>query len=181
MFDGSVGLFDGEVKLQLSPEAKPTQLPPRAVPLSVMPKLKDELDKMEKQGIIRPYPETTDWVHNLVIVSKKNGDIRVCLDPKNLNKYLIRSVHYTASWEDAQHSFRNGQFFSTLDAKSGYWTKKLSEQNQLLTAFNTPFKKCCFVRLPFGLSVSSEIFCEQMDKALAGIPGTFPCADDVKV
>ena len=136
---------------------------------------------MEQEGIIRPCPETTDWVHNLVIVSKKNGDIRICLDPKNLNKYLVRSIHYTASWEDAKHSFSKGQYFSTLDAKSGYWTKMLSQESQPLTAFNTPFKKYCFVRMPFGLSVSSEIFCEQMDKALAGIPGTFPCADDVKI
>ena len=43
------------------------------------------------------------------------------------------------------------------------------------------FKKYCFLRLPFGLSVSPEIFCEQMDGVLLGIPGTFPCADDVKV
>ena len=181
MFDGTVGLFEGEVELKVAPDAQPVQLPPRSVALSVLPKLKEELDKMEREGIIRPCPETTDWVHNLVIVSKKNGDIRLCLDPKNLNKHLIRTVHYTASWEDALHSLENGKYFSTLDAKSGYWTKKLSENSQLLTAFNTPFKKYCFVRMPFGLSVSSEIFCQQMDKALAGIPGTFPCADDVKV
>ncbi len=78
-------------------------------------------------------------------------------------------------------SFESGQYFSTLDAKSGYWTKKLDAQSQLLTAFNTPFKKYCFVRLPFGLSVSSEVFCEHMDRILSGIPGTFPCADDVKI
>ena len=181
MFDGSVGLFDGKVSLKLSSEAKPVQLPPRAIPQSIMPQLKNELDKMEQEGIIRPCPETTEWVHNLVTVVKKNGSLRLCLDPKNLNKYLIRNVHYTASWEDAQHSFKTGQYFSTLDAKSGYWTKLLDEKSQLLTAFNTPFKKYCFVRLPFGLSVSSEIFCEHMDRALQGIPGTFPCADDVKV
>ena len=52
---------------------------------------------------------------------------------------------------------------------------------KLLTAFNTPFKKYCFVRLPFGLSASSEIFCKEMDQVLSGVPGTFPCADDVKV
>ena len=80
-----------------------------------------------------------------------------------LNKNLIRNVHYTASWEDALHGFKNGQYFSTLDAKSGYWTKKLDEQSQLLTAFNTPFQKYCFVHLPFGLSASSEIFCKEMD------------------
>ena len=180
-FDGQVGLFEGEVNLKLSPDAKPAPLPPRAVPQSVMPELKTELDKMEKEGIIRACPETTDWVHNLVIVVKKNGTLRLCLDPRNLNKYLIRNVHYTASWEDAQHSFKNGQYFSTLGAKSGYWTKQLDEQSQLLTAFNTPFKKYCFRRLPFGLSASSEIFCEHMDRVLSGIPGTFPCADDVKI
>ena len=126
MFDGKVGLFDGEVELKVSLDAKPIQLPPRAIALSVLPKLKAELDQMEREGIIRPCPETTDWVHNLVIVSKKNGDIRLCLDPKNLNKYLIRSVHHTASWEDASASFAKDEFFSTLDAKSGYWSKKLS-------------------------------------------------------
>lgn len=181
MFDGSVGVFDDEVQLTLTDDARPVQLAPRAVPQSILPKLKAELDKMEREGIIRPCPEVTDWVHNLVTVIKKNGSLRVCLDPRNLNKYLVRAVHHTASWEDVQHSFRHGRIFSTLDAKSGYWTQKLKQESQLLTAFNTPFKKYCFQRLPFGLSVSSEIFCQKMDQALQGIPGTFPCADDVKV
>ena len=180
-FDGQVGLFEDEVSLKLSPDTKTVQLQPHAVPQSIMLKLKKELDKMEQEGIIRACTETTEWVHNLVTVVKKNGTLRLCLDPRNLNKYLIRNVYYTASWEDVQHSFRNGQYFSTLDAKSGYWIKLLDEQSQLLTAFNTPFKKYCFVRLPFGLSGSSEIFCEHMDRVLAGISGTFPCADDVKV
>lgn len=103
------------------------------------------------------------------------------MDPQNLNRFLVRNLHYTASWKDAQHSFKIGKLFSTLDAKCGYWTKKLSSSSQFLTAFNTPFKKFCFVCMPFGLSVSSEIFSEDMDKALNGIPGTFHCADDVKV
>ena len=181
MFDGTVGLFEGEAQLTLTDDARPVQLAPRAVPQSILPKLKAELDKMEREGIIRPCPEVTDWVHNLVTVIKKDGSLRVCLDPRNLNKYLVRTVHHTASWEDVQHSLCHGRIFSTLDAKSGYWTQKLEPQSQLLTAFNTPFRKYCFQRLPFGLSVSSEIFCQKMDQALQGIPGTFPCADDVKV
>ena len=181
MFDGKVGLFEGEVDLQLSPKANPVQLPLRAVPQSIMSQLKKELDKMEREGIIRPFPELTEWVHNIVVVVKKDGSLRLCLDPRNLNKYRVRSVHHMASWEDVQHSFQDGLYFSTLDAKSGYWTKRPSKQSQLLTSFNTPFKKYCFQGLPFGLSVSTEIFCEHMDKALDGIPGTFPCADDGKV
>eukprot|EP00794_Sanderia_malayensis_P018442 gene18442-20291_t len=78
-------------------------------------------------------------------------------------------------------SVKDGLYFSTLDAKSGYWTKNLEQESQLLTAFNTPLKKYCFLLLPFSLSVSAEIFCEHMDRILAGIPVTFPCADDVKI
>lgn len=57
---------------------------------------------MEQEGIIRACPETTEWVHNLVTVVKKDGTLRLCLDPRNLNKYLSRNIHYTASWEDVQ-------------------------------------------------------------------------------
>ena len=60
--DGKVSLFEGEVNLKTTPDAKPVQLPPHTVPLSVMPKIKGELDRMEKEGIIRPCPEPTDWV-----------------------------------------------------------------------------------------------------------------------
>ena len=115
MFDGTTGRFEGEAELKLSLDAKPVQLPPRAVPYSTLLKLKKELDKMEKDGIITECPETTDWAHNLVIVTKKNGDLRLCLDSKNLNKGLICNLHYTASWEDAQSTFNNARFFSTLD------------------------------------------------------------------
>ena len=129
----------------------------------IMPQVKKKLDKMEQEEIVRACPETTEWVYKLVTVVKKNGTFCLCLEPRNLNEYLVRHIHRTASWEDAQHSFRNGQYFSTLDAKSGYWTKLLDEKSQLLTAFNTSFKKYCFMRLPFRLSALSEIFCEHMD------------------
>ena len=180
-FDGGVGLFPGELKLKVMDNAEPKQCRARPVPDTVMDKLHEKLQEMEKEGIIRECPEITEWVHNLVITRKQNGDIRICLDPKNLNKYLVRNRYFTASWEDAQRSFNNGKFFSTLDAKSGYWTKKLSPESQLLTAFNTPWKKMCFVRMPFRLSTSAEEFSRELDQALSGIPGTFPCADDVKV
>lgn len=118
-FDSQVGLFEGDAHLKVSLEAQHVQLPPRAVPQSVMPALKEELDKIEREGIIRPCSKTTDWVHNLVVVVKKNGTLRLCLDTGNLNRYLTRNVHCTASWEDAQHSYTNGQFFSTPRGDTG--------------------------------------------------------------
>jgi hypothetical protein len=70
MFDGSVGLFEGEVQLTLTNDTRPIQLAPRAVPQSILPKLKAELDKMERDSIIRPCPEVTSWVHNLFTLSR---------------------------------------------------------------------------------------------------------------
>ena len=96
-------------------------------------------------------------------------------------KYLIRFAVNQRNFSCAQHSFRNGQNFSILDAKRGYMTKQLEEQSQLLSAFSSPFRKYSFLRLPLGLSVSFETFCEHVNWVLADIPGTFPCADDVKV
>ena len=66
-----------------------------------MPQLNNELDTMEQEEIVRACSETTEWVHNLVTVVKKDGALRLCLDPRDLNKYLIRHIHYTSSWEDA--------------------------------------------------------------------------------
>ena len=61
-----------------------------------MQQLKKEQDKMEQEGIIRASSETTEWVHNLVTVVKKDGALRLCHAQRNLNKYLIRSIHYPA-------------------------------------------------------------------------------------
>jgi hypothetical protein len=81
MFDGSVGLFEEEIQLTLTDDARPVQLAPRAVPQSILPKLKVELDKMECEGIIRPCPEATDWVHNLVTVIRKTDLSEYALIP----------------------------------------------------------------------------------------------------
>ena len=78
--------------LKLSPDAPPVQLAPRFLPQSNdMPQLNKQQDKMEQEGMIRVCPETTEWVHNLVTVAKKDGSLRICLGPRNLNKYLIRN------------------------------------------------------------------------------------------
>ena len=87
---------------------------------------------------------------------------------------------------DRLHDAHQGITLTLQRARRTVYWPKLQEDIttliQLLTAFNTPFKKYnCFQRLPFGLSASAEIFCEHMDRILTGIPGTFPCADDVKV
>ncbi|PFX14801.1 Retrovirus-related Pol polyprotein from transposon 17.6 [Stylophora pistillata] len=94
-FHGQVSPFEGEVSFKLSPDAKPIQLPPPAVPQSITPQLKKELDKMEQEEIKIACPETTEWVHNLVTVVEKNGTLRLCLDSRELIQESLRVSEVT--------------------------------------------------------------------------------------
>ena len=66
----------------------------RKVPATICtPKLKTELSRMETMGVIEKVTHPTEWVNSIVVVEKKNGSLRVCLDPKDLNQAIQRS-HY---------------------------------------------------------------------------------------
>ena len=125
-----------------------------------------ELDKMVDQRIIHAIEEPTYWVSSLTYVSNRDGSIRVCLDPSQLNKELIRPRHQTPTLDDLNDKFANAKFFSKLEAKAGYWLIKLDEESQKLTPLQTPFERYCFIRLPFGISVSQDIFKFEMDRIL---------------
>ena len=136
---------------------------------------------MVDQRIIRTIEEPTDWVSSLTYVTKRDGSIRVCLDPRQLNKALIRPRHQAPTLDDLNHNFAYAKFFSKLDAKAGYWSIKLDEESQKLTTFQTPFGRYCFQRLPFGLSVSQDIFQLEMDHLLEKCTGVCGIADDFVV
>ena len=63
-------------------------MPPRKIPYALKDPLNKELDRMEKLGIIEKVEKSTDWVNALVVVSKPNGNLRVCLDPRPLNQAI---------------------------------------------------------------------------------------------
>ena len=71
------------------------------------------------------------------------------------------------------------KYFSLLDAKSGYWHVILDQESSLLTTFNTPWSKYQWLRLPFGLTVSGDVFQERLDRVLRNVPSTTGIADDV--
>lgn len=126
--------------------------------------------------VIRPVTEPTDWVSSITYVTKPDGLLRICLDPKDLNLQ-----HYIPTVEELPHKFTGAQVFSKLDAKSGYWSVVLEEQSQLYTTFNTPFGRFCFKRLTFSLKISQDVFQAAMDDILQGLPGVISIADDIAV
>ena len=176
-----IGNLPGTAKLYLQENAVPFIDPPRKYSIHLKPKLQSELDKMEAQGVISKVKGHSDWCSSLVTSIKKDGSLRLCLDPKKLNQALRRCPHKTQTIEEISHHFHGAKYFSKLDAKSGYWGVALDVESQLLTTFRTPFGRYKFLKLPFGLSVSQDIFQEKIDQILEACPGTVGIADDIAV
>ena len=143
--------------------------------------VKSELDKMTQQGIIKKVDEPTDWVSSLVYSRKSNGQLRICLDTKDLNKAIKRNHYRTPTLEEITHNLTGAKFLSKMDAKNIYWSVKLDKESQVLTTYNSPFGRFCFVRMPFGLRMSQDLFQQRMDKIRERCPGTIGIADDVAI
>ena len=156
--EDNLGCLKGKVHLEVKPDAKPVVMPNKKIPLALKPVLKTELDRLEKKGVIRKIDEPTEWVNQYVFARKKNGEHRLCLDPRPLNANLNRERYALPVLDDILHDLGEAKVFSRADLKNGYWHCSLDDESSKLTSFMTPFGRYCWLRLPFGLSVSSEIF-----------------------
>ena len=154
---------------------------PRKPPIALIDYIRLELDYMVKNKIIRKVTEPTDWVSSLTYSHKKDESLRICIDPRHLNTALRRPHHATPTIEEITYHFTGAKIFSKLDAKAGYWSIHLDTESQLLTMFQSPYGSYCFQQLPFGLSVSQDIFQMKMDQILEQVDGAIGIADDVVV
>lgn len=113
--------------------------------IHIKDELKAELDSMEELGVILKVTQPTDWVSSIALSKRANGKLRVCLDPKDLNKAIKRYHHKAPTVEEISHKFSEAQYFSKFDAKNGYWSVKLDNEGALLTNFNSPFGRYCYI------------------------------------
>ena len=132
-----------------------------------------------KSGVLVKVDKPTDWVNNLVIVQKKNGSLRLSLDPRDLNKAIKREHYKIPTMQEIASEFAGKTVFSTLDLKDGYWQVQLDEESSHLCTFNTPFGRYRFTRMPFGIKSASEVFQKKNEEAFSGIPGIHIVADDI--
>ena len=180
IFD-EIGCIDGELTLYLRDDIRPVVQPPRKIPHAMMGKLKMELERMESLGVIYPIQEPTDWVSSLVVQTKDNGKLRICLDPKYLNSAIKRQHYPIPTNEDIVDKLVGAKVFSKLDCSSGYWQIKVSDESSRLLCFNTPYGRYCFTRLPFGVHIASEVFQQKLEAVLEGLEGVANSQDDMIV
>ena len=173
--------MEGKVKFVVDQSVKPVKMPLRRIPLAVKEDVEEELLRLEKLGVITRETRPTDWVSGMVVAKKPSGKLRICLDPKPLNKALKRSHFPSTVLGDILPELGKAKCFSICDITSGYWHIQLDEESSLLTTFATRMGRFRWQRLPFVVSVAPELFQERLEGAIAGLKGVCTIVDDMIV
>ena len=90
VFADGVGVLPGEYHMVLDESVRPVQQPPCRVPVAIRERLRETLEDLEKREIIARVTTPISWISSMVVVPKKNGKLRICLDPMDLNRALHR-------------------------------------------------------------------------------------------
>ena len=158
VFGAGVGRLEGKYRIVLNNSIQPVQHPPRGVPVTLHDALKGTLDDLVRQDIIAPVQQATPWVSSMVVVPKKDGKLRICLDPRDLNKAIRREHYPLITIEDFATCLHGAKVFTVLDVQKGFWHVELEEDSSFQTTFNTPFGRYRWKRMPFGIWSAPEVF-----------------------
>ncbi|RXN04213.1 Retrovirus-related Pol poly from transposon [Labeo rohita] len=179
----SVGLLKTiPVRIKLKADAVPYAVTTaRRVSVPLLPKVKAELERMVKGGVIEEITEPTEWCAPMVPVPRKSGQVRICVGLNRLNQAVERERYILPTLDDILPQMAGATMFSLLDAESGFWQIPLERESAKLTTFITPFGRYFFHRLPFGISSAPEIFQREMNNLLRDHEGTAAYMDDIIV
>lgn len=130
----------------------------RARRLSVIEKEKvnNHISEWIRDGIVQP--SLSDYASPVVLVEKKNGNTRLCVDYRQLNKKIVRDRYPLPLIEDQLDCLQDAKYFSTLDLKNGFFHVPVDKDSQKYTAFIVPDGHYEFLKVPFGLCNSPSIF-----------------------
>lgn len=122
---------------------------------------------MLKKGIIKK--SYSPWSSPVVLVTKKNGKVRFCIDYRKLNQITKKDNHPIPRIDDMLTQFNGSQWFTSIDLKSGYWNVMMDEKDKEKTAFITPFGLYQFEVMPFGLCNAPATFQRMMQHVLGDL------------
>ena len=148
---------------------RPIRQPPRRLPFSLRSKTNELVKEMLDQGIIQP--SKSPWASPVVLVEKKDGTVRFCVDYRRLNSVTNMEVFPLPRIDDSLDMLAKSKFFSTLDLASGFWEVKMEPSSREKTAFVTHSGLYEFSVMPFGLVNAPSTFQRLMEAVLAGLSG----------
>ena len=136
--------------------ANPIRQPPRRLPFGKREVEKQELEKMLKRNVIEP--SNSAWSSPIVLVSKKDGSTRFCVDYRKLNDVTIKDAYPLPRIDECLDSLSESKWFSCMDLNSGFWQIGMDPADKHKTAFSTSQGLYQFTVMPFGLVNSPSTF-----------------------
>jgi hypothetical protein len=159
-----IGCVSGVEHRILTGNAPPIALNPRRTPLALEDKIDDLVDQLVQQDIIRP--SQSPWNAPIVVVKKKTGEIRMCVDYRRLNSVTSRPVFPIPDPVHLFDTLGGAKYFSSLDLAQGYYQVPLAQEDIPKTAFTTRKGQFEFLRMPFGLCSAPGTFQRLMHQIL---------------
>ena len=149
----------GEYNIKIDPSVDPQQHSRRKVLIESKEAIEKEIDFMLEEGIVVEQIKPTPWVSSATFPKKPNGDVRVCLDPKDLNKAIIHENHKPMTVKEIAHQLAGAVVYTKADALKAFLQVHLTHEASLLTTFNYHHGRLRFLRMPFGAKMSQDKMC----------------------
>ena len=149
------------------------------VPITQHSKLKKALTKLDAEGVIEDADGLSEWVSNLVISQKYNGQLRLCLNPKPLNHAIKREPYIIPTAEEVQAQLADKRIFTVIGIKEANRHVRLTERSSRLCTFHTPWGRKRFKCMPFGITSAGKVLQKRLQDVFGDIEGCHVIADDL--
>ena len=159
-------------RIDLLPDSVPVSKPTYKMSLAEMDELRRQIDDLMSRGLIRP--STSPYGSPVLFVRKKNGELRLCIDYRALNKQTVKNTYPLPRIDELLDRLYGATIFTKLDLRSGYHQVRVQEADIYKTAFRTRYGLYEFVVLPFGLCnapatfmrLMNDIFRDELDRCV---------------
>ena len=148
-------------------DASPKKQAARRIPFAARQEIARQLEEMQKNNIIKP--SKSPWASPVVLVKKRDGTLRFCVDYRTLNSVTKPDVFPLPRIFDLLDQLGKSRYFTTLDLKSGYWQTKVQADSKEKTAFIIHKGLFEFRVMPFGVTNAPAVFQHLMQQVLAGL------------
>ena len=146
---------------------KPFRQPLRPQARAHLPVIDNLLQEMQKQGVIEPC--TSEWASNIVLVKKKDGSYRFCVDYRKLNDLTVKDAYPLPRIDTCLDSLAGAVWFSTFDLRSGFHQVRMDPKDVNKTTFVCHRGTFRFPKMPFGLCNAPATFQRLMDLTMLGL------------